>query len=69
MNYELRLLTVSGIILARATQSVNNTVAYDRIAEARISYGGRGRQTTFSSPPGDSSSTTPSGHSSRSADV
>ena len=31
--------------------SLNNTVAYDRIAEARIAYGGRGRSNDFQQPP------------------
>ena len=66
--YELRQLTVAGIVNPLDI-SLNNTVAYDRIAEARISYGGRGGRPTFSSRPGDNRSTTPSGHSSRSADV
>ena len=68
VNYEMRQLTVAGIVNPLDI-SLNNTVAYDRIAEARISYGGRGRQSDFQQPAGGNRSTTPSGHSSRSADV
>ena len=49
VNYELRQLTVAGIVNPLDI-SLNNTIAYDRIAEARISYGGRGRQTDFQQP-------------------
>ena len=49
VNYELRQLTVAGIVNPLDI-SLNNTVAYDRIAEARISYGGRGRQTDVQQP-------------------
>ena len=49
VNFELRELTIAGIVrpsdIAR-----NNTVAYDHIAEARISYGGRGRITEAQQP-------------------
>jgi flagellar L-ring protein precursor FlgH len=49
VNYELRQLTVAGIVrpsdISRA-----NTISYDRIAEARISYGGRGRLTEVQQP-------------------
>jgi flagellar L-ring protein precursor FlgH len=39
VNHELRLLTVEGVI--RTTDILpNNTIPYDKIAEARISYGG-----------------------------
>ena len=55
VNYELRQLTVAGIVrpsdISRA-----NTIAYDRVAEARISYGGRGRLSEVQQPslgPGD----------------
>jgi flagellar L-ring protein FlgH len=42
VNYELRLLTVGGIAWPGDINR-NNAIPYDKIAEARISYGGRGR--------------------------
>ena len=49
VNFELRQLTIAGIV--RPTDvSRDNIVAYDRIAEARISYGGRGRITEAQQP-------------------
>ncbi len=49
VNYELRQLTVAGIV--RPTDiSRANTISYDRVAEARISYGGRGRLSEVQQP-------------------
>jgi flagellar L-ring protein precursor FlgH len=44
VNSELRELRVAGIIRPQDIQR-DNTIPYDRIAEARITYGGRGQLT------------------------
>jgi flagellar L-ring protein FlgH len=49
VNFELRELTVSGIVRPRDV-SRDNTITYDKVAEARISYGGRGRLTEVQQP-------------------
>ena len=49
VNYELRQLTVAGIIRPWDI-SRDNTISYDKVAEARISYGGRGRLTDVQQP-------------------
>lgn len=49
VNAELRELTVAGIV-DPGDVSGDNTVAYDKIAEARISYGGRGRVSDVQQP-------------------
>ncbi|CCF17948.1 Flagellar protein of basal-body outer-membrane L ring FlgH [Pseudorhizobium banfieldiae] len=50
VNHEIRILNVAGIV---RPQDVNadNTISYERIAEARISYGGRGRLMEVQQPP------------------
>ena len=50
VNAELRQLTIAGIVRP-ADIGANNTIFYERIAEARISYGGRGRLTEVQQPP------------------
>lgn len=49
VNYELRVLTFSGIVNIADIQA-DNTINYDRVAEARISYGGRGRSMEVQQP-------------------
>jgi flagellar L-ring protein FlgH len=49
VNGELRELTVSGVIRPQDIAS-DNTVQHDRMAEARIAYGGRGTATDVQSP-------------------
>lgn len=49
VNAEIRVLTIEGIVRP-ADIGANNTISYDRIAEARISYGGRGRLTEVQQP-------------------
>jgi flagellar L-ring protein FlgH len=49
VNFEVRELTVAGIVRPRDVLT-DNTVSYDRVAEARISYGGRGRITEVQQP-------------------
>jgi flagellar L-ring protein precursor FlgH len=49
VNYEMRILNVAGIVRPRDISS-RNTIAYDKIAEARISYGGRGRSMEVQQP-------------------
>ena len=44
VNHELRELQVTGVIRPQDIAS-NNTVKHDRMAEARIAYGGRGQLT------------------------
>ena len=50
LNHELRRLTVTGIVRRRDI-GPDNRVAYERMASARISYGGRGRLTEVQQPP------------------
>ncbi len=49
VNYELRVLTIAGIVRPKDI-GPENTVSYERIAEARISYGGRGRLSEVQQP-------------------
>ncbi|QPC88440.1 flagellar basal body L-ring protein FlgH [Mesorhizobium sp. NBSH29] len=49
VNAELRILTIAGIVRPSDIGG-ENTIPYERIAEARISYGGRGRLTEVQQP-------------------
>ena len=49
VNFELRQVFVTGIV-SPSDISQNNIVSYDRLAEARISYGGNGRISELQQP-------------------
>ncbi len=49
VNAELRELRIAGII-RQSDIYVDNTIDYDKIAEARITYGGRGQISTVQTP-------------------
>lgn len=49
VNNELRELRVAGIIRPVDIE-MNNTISYDKIAEARISYGGKGQLSAVQKP-------------------
>jgi flagellar L-ring protein precursor FlgH len=49
VNFENRVLQIAGVIRPQDVRS-DNQVPYDRIAEARISYGGRGQITDVQQP-------------------
>lgn len=49
VNYEMRVVNIAGIVRPRDIGR-SNTIPYDKIGEARISYGGRGRQMEVQQP-------------------
>lgn len=49
VNNELRVLTVGGIARPRDIDK-DNSISYDKIVEARVSYGGRGRLSEVQQP-------------------
>lgn len=49
VNYELRVLTFTGIV-SPVDIKADNTISHERIAEARMSYGGRGRSMEVQQP-------------------
>ena len=49
VNFEKRVLHVAGIVRPRDINK-DNSISYEKIAEARISYGGEGRISEFQQP-------------------
>jgi flagellar L-ring protein precursor FlgH len=50
VNQEIRVLNLAGIVRPQDVDA-DNKLSYDKIAEARISYGGRGRLSEIQNPP------------------
>lgn len=50
VNYEMRVISIAGIVRPFDISS-NNRVPYEKIAEARLVYGGRGRLSEVQQPP------------------
>lgn len=49
VNFEKRVLEIAGVIRPEDI-SINNSISYEQIAEARISYGGQGQITDVQQP-------------------
>ncbi|MBI1214756.1 MAG: flagellar basal body L-ring protein FlgH [Alphaproteobacteria bacterium] len=49
VNYELRQLTLAGVIRPEDILN-NNSISYEKVAEARISYGGKGTMSDIQTP-------------------
>jgi flagellar L-ring protein precursor FlgH len=49
VNYEMRVLNIAGIVRP-IDISKNNTIEYEKIAEARLAYGGQGRLSEIQQP-------------------
>ncbi len=49
VNFEKRILEIAGVIRPQDI-SVDNSIPYDKVAEARISYGGKGQMTDVQQP-------------------
>lgn len=49
VNFEKRILEIAGVIRPQDI-SIDNTIPYEKIAEARVSYGGKGQITDVQQP-------------------